>query len=137
MGLRGPSAFPSLGGEAECATPPVAAAITLATVLTGRLLTNDSAAEFEGVTFAFVCVDRGSARDEIFDLLIQLGIPFIDVGMGLKRKDGPINGMMRVTFFQTENAAELTCPPEVNLNMGCHAAKNVDFIIDRQIKAVA
>jgi hypothetical protein len=37
----------------------------------------------EGVTFAFVCVDRGSARAGIFDLLISRGIPFIDVGMGL------------------------------------------------------
>lgn len=75
--------------------------------LKATYITNDSAAEFEGVTFAFVCVDRGGARDEIFELLIQLGIPFIDVGMGLKQKDGPINGMMRVTFFPTENAAEL------------------------------
>jgi hypothetical protein len=30
------------------------------------------------VTFAFVCVDKGSARAEIFDLLIRMGIPFIE-----------------------------------------------------------
>lgn len=70
-------------------------------------ITNESAVEFNGVTFAFVCVDKGSARSEIFDLLIELGIPFIDVGMGLKRKDGPINGMMRVTYFPPEIASEL------------------------------
>lgn len=70
-------------------------------------ITNESADELTGVTFAFVCVDKGSARNEIFDLLIGLGIPFIDVGMGLKRKDGPISGMMRTTYFQPETASEL------------------------------
>jgi hypothetical protein len=70
-------------------------------------INNESAAELDGVTFAFVCVDQGPARNEIFDLLIELDIPFIDVGMGLKRKDGPINGMMRVTYFPNQSAAEL------------------------------
>lgn len=67
-----------------------------------------SADDLVGVTFAFICVDKGSARAEIFDLLIELEIPFIDVGMGLKRKDeGPINGMMRTTFFPSDRAAVL------------------------------
>ena len=58
----------------------------------------------EGVTFAFVCVDKGSARSKIFDLLISKGILFIDVGMGLDRKRGSINGMMRATYYSSENA---------------------------------
>src|SRR5262249_26333121 len=44
-----------------------------------------SATDFDAVTFAFVCVDKGSSRLGIFDLLIGKGIPFIDVGMGLDR----------------------------------------------------
>jgi molybdopterin/thiamine biosynthesis adenylyltransferase len=55
--------------------------------------------EFEGVTFAFVAVDKGSSRQRIFDLLIAMKIPFIDVGMGLKRQSGPISGMVRTTYF--------------------------------------
>jgi hypothetical protein len=55
--------------------------------------------EFEGVTFAFVCVDKGSSRKRIFDLLISKNIPFIDVGMGLNRKPGPISGTVRTTYF--------------------------------------
>ncbi|WP_101758658.1 hypothetical protein [Oceanicoccus sp. KOV_DT_Chl] len=56
--------------------------------------------ELEGVTFAFVCVDNGDARSEIFDVLINLNIPFIDVGMGLKRdKDDGLSGMVRTTLF--------------------------------------
>jgi len=66
-----------------------------------------SAEALAGATFAFVCVDKGSARSAIFDLLIELGIPFIDVGMGLKRKDGPISGMLRVTYYSKEGAAAM------------------------------
>ena len=63
--------------------------------------------DLSGVTFAFVCVDKGSSRVGIFDLLISLGIPFIDVGMGLDRKRGPINGMLRVTYYPPEGAREI------------------------------
>ena len=56
-------------------------------------------AELEGVTFAFVCVDKGSSRAGIFKALIAKGIPFIDMGMGLNRKRGPVNGLLRVTFY--------------------------------------
>lgn len=66
-----------------------------------------SDAELSGVTFAFVAVDRGSPRAEIFALLIRLGIPFIDVGMGLNRKHGPLSGMARVTYFAPDRAAEV------------------------------
>ncbi len=45
------------------------------------LIDSSSGPDLEGVTFAFVCVDKGSARTKIFDLLISKGIPFIDVGM--------------------------------------------------------
>lgn len=63
--------------------------------------------DFKGVTFAFVCVDKGPARAGIFDLLIKMGIPFIDVGMGLKRKESRLEGMLRVVYYGSENAAEL------------------------------
>lgn len=66
-----------------------------------------SAADLAGVTFAFVCVDKGSARAEIFDLLISLRIPFIDTGMGLNRKQGALSGTLRTTYYAVENAAKL------------------------------
>lgn len=75
--------------------------------LVPHFVDSESGNAFEGVTFAFVCVDKGSSRAEIFDLLIGLGIPFIDVGMGLKRADGPLNGMLRVTYFAPERAREM------------------------------
>jgi hypothetical protein len=68
-----------------------------------KFINSSSSADFEGVTFAFVCVDKGSARAGIFDLLISRGIPFIDVGMGLDRKRGPINGTLRATYYSAEH----------------------------------
>ncbi|NIM40230.1 MAG: ThiF family adenylyltransferase [Hydrogenophaga sp.] len=68
---------------------------------------SESGPALEGVTFAFVCVDKGPARGAIFDLLIGLGIPFIDVGMGLKRAGGALSGMLRTTYFCVEKAQQM------------------------------
>lgn len=69
---------------------------------TPKLLDDSCTEDLNGVTFAFVCVDKGSARAGIFDLLISMGIPFIDVGMGLNRKRGSLNGQVRVTYYSSE-----------------------------------
>lgn len=63
--------------------------------------------DLEGVTFAFVCVDKGSSREGIFDLLISMGIPFIDVGMGLNRNQDAINGMLRTTYYSADHGQNL------------------------------
>lgn len=70
-------------------------------------ITEESAHELAGVTFAFVCVDKGTARAEIFALLIRLNIPFIDVGMGLNRARGPLAGALRVTYYSAETATQV------------------------------
>lgn len=71
-----------------------------------KYIDSTSAAELEGVTFAFVCVDKGPARAAIFDLLMQLAIPFIDMGLGLNRRRGSLNGMMRATYYSRDRAAQ-------------------------------
>jgi hypothetical protein len=86
-----------------------------------------SAADLQGVTFAFVCVDKGSARAEIFDLLIAQRIPFIDCGLGLNRKQGPLAGALRVTYYPVEKAAELRAK---------HLAEEVDDPDDIYRKSV-
>jgi len=76
--------------------------------ITSKFIDSTCADDLRGVTFAFVCVDKGSARAEIFDLLISMKIPFIDVGMGLKRKeDGSLTGMLRTTYYSSENGSEI------------------------------
>lgn len=70
-----------------------------------KFIDQSSGADLDGVTFAFVCVDKGSARAAIFDLLLSMKIPFIDVGMGIDRDKGLLNGMLRVTFYSAEHGA--------------------------------
>ncbi|MBA3665827.1 MAG: ThiF family adenylyltransferase [Bacteroidetes bacterium] len=69
-----------------------------------KKILSDSTEELQGVTFAFICVDKGSSRSEIINLLIQMKITFIDVGMGLDRENGPISGILRTTYFSNETA---------------------------------
>ncbi len=75
--------------------------------VTRKFIDSSSSDDLQGVTFAFVCVDKGSSRSGIFDVLISNGIPFIDVGMGLKRNNGSINGMLRMTYYSSENGAKI------------------------------
>jgi hypothetical protein len=63
-----------------------------------------ASSQLHGVTFAFVCVDQGPSRAQIFNLLISLKVPFIDVGMGLKQRISGLNGSVRVTEFVPERA---------------------------------
>ncbi|NVJ00810.1 ThiF family adenylyltransferase [Myxococcus sp. AM009] len=51
----------------------------------------------DGVSFAFVCVDAGPAKRVIVGRLEALGVPFVDVGMGLELVDGSLGGILRVT----------------------------------------
>lgn len=70
--------------------------------MTQKFVDSSAGESLEGVTFAFVCVDKGEARARIFDLLLGKRIPFIDLGIGLKRKDGPLKGTVRMTYYSVE-----------------------------------
>lgn len=72
-----------------------------------KFITSESLEDLKNITFAFVCVDKGSSRGEIFNLLVKLKIPFIDVGMGLSRDNGTISGTLRTTYYDVESAQEL------------------------------
>ena len=67
-----------------------------------KFLDTDSNSDLDGVTFAFVCVDSGSSRASIFELLKILKIPFIDVGMGLSKKDNGLRGAIQTTYYPVE-----------------------------------
>jgi hypothetical protein len=75
--------------------------------LESRYINAESEESLSGVTFAFVCVDKGKSRAGIFELLISKRIPFIDVGMGLNRTQGPLNGTLRATYYSLEDAQRL------------------------------
>jgi hypothetical protein len=73
-------------------------------VVKPKFIDASSAHEFDGVTFAFVCVDKGTSRAGIFDALMAKKIPFIDVGMGLWRQNGSLNGLVRATYYAADKA---------------------------------
>jgi hypothetical protein len=50
-----------------------------------------------GITFAFICIDRGVDRKQIVDRLEAMNVPFVDVGIGLYRKDDSLGGQVRVS----------------------------------------
>jgi hypothetical protein len=51
----------------------------------------------EGITFAFLCMDAGQPKRMAVQKLEELGVPFVDVGMGLELVDGSLGGILRVT----------------------------------------
>lgn len=57
----------------------------------------DNADELDGMDFAFLCIDKGTAKEPIVTQLERAGIPFVDVGMGVMVEDGALYGVLRVT----------------------------------------
>lgn len=67
-------------------------------------VTGDDDSRFAGITFAFVCIDDGPSREQICRMLLRLGIPFIDVGMGVEKEQGELDGLLRTTLFTASSA---------------------------------
>lgn len=51
----------------------------------------------EGITFAFLCMDAGESKRLAVQKLEELGVSFVDVGMGLELVNGSLGGILRVT----------------------------------------
>ena len=73
-------------------------------------------AELAGMTFVFLCIDSSDAKKVIVDFLIERGIPFVDVGMGVNVVDGALTGIVRTT----------TVTPQYNT----HVQKRISFASD-------
>jgi hypothetical protein len=56
-----------------------------------------NADELRDMDFIFFCLDGGDAKLGLLDKLDALGVPFVDVGMGLDETDGSLGGILRVT----------------------------------------
>jgi hypothetical protein len=65
-------------------------------------ITDANMSKLDGTTFAFICMDAGDAKLAIVRKLESLGVPFIDVGMGLELVDGSLGGILRVTTSTPE-----------------------------------
>lgn len=63
-----------------------------------KRVTSDDHSEIMGSSFVFVCVDSGDSRLAITRALMDIGIPFVDVGMGLSRSAKGLTGLVRTTL---------------------------------------
>jgi hypothetical protein len=51
----------------------------------------------DGATFVFICMDAGEPKKLAIRKCEEMGIPFVDVGLGLELVDGSLGGILRVT----------------------------------------
>jgi len=58
--------------------------------------------QLNGLDFVFLCLDSGASKKDIVATLIQLGIPFIEVGMGVVRSDDSLSGLIRIAVGTKE-----------------------------------
>jgi hypothetical protein len=56
-----------------------------------------NAEELREMDFVFLCLDDGAARRLIVERLVDYGISFVDIGMGMSEQDGALAGLLRVT----------------------------------------
>lgn len=69
-------------------------------------LNDNSWGLLEGVTFAFLAVDKMAARREIAKLLLAHGIPVIIVGMGLHHGSPGLTGMVDTTLLDAASTPD-------------------------------
>ena len=58
--------------------------------------------EVREMDFVFICIDDGASKRKIVSALMDMQVPFIDVGAGLRMKDATIAGGIRVTAVTKE-----------------------------------
>jgi hypothetical protein len=59
-------------------------------------VTAENAQRLQGSQFVFVCIE-GPSKRPVIECLEALGIPFVDVGMGLYEAGGSLGGILRIT----------------------------------------
>lgn len=57
----------------------------------------------DGLTFVFVCIDKGAPKQVLFERLESLGASFVDCGIGVEVCDASLLGIVRVTTSTAQN----------------------------------
>ena len=55
--------------------------------------------------FVFIAVDDNKTRQRLLPILNEMGIPFVDVGMGIEKADGKLLGVVRTSFGETPRSS--------------------------------
>jgi hypothetical protein len=59
--------------------------------------------DLRGMSFVFIAIDAGPPKQLIVEKLQELGVPFVDTGMGVYRRDDSLGGIVRVTTSADEH----------------------------------
>jgi molybdopterin/thiamine biosynthesis adenylyltransferase len=94
-----------------------------------EFLTADNLDLLEGVDFVFLCLDRGAAKRAIVERLIQQGIAFIDVGMGIVRAPTGLQGIVRVITSTAEKRDHLPA----RMSFGAEEDPNDEYSTNIQV----
>jgi hypothetical protein len=72
-----------------------------------HFLDGSTADDLRGLDFVFLCLDSGVTKKAIVMKLMEFGIPFVEVGMGIVRCQDGLSGLMRVTISTKESQEQV------------------------------
>ena len=64
-------------------------------------VTAENVEALRGLDFVFVAIDDNETRGSLLPALDRMGVPFIDVGMGIERADDKLLGVVRTSYRET------------------------------------
>ena len=65
-------------------------------------VTEENVEQLRDMSFAFLCMEAGTAKKLIVEKMEEFGIPFVDVGLGVDHTDDALGGIVRVTTSTPE-----------------------------------
>jgi len=81
-------------------------------------LGKQNAADLDEMTFVFLAIDDGAAKEVIVQRLEVLNIPFADVGMGVYDVNGSLAGLVRTTVSAGSYAARAAARSRISFGRG-------------------
>jgi hypothetical protein len=77
-----------------------------------------NADELEGMDFVFLAMDGGVDKNAVISRLMDFGIPFIDVGMGIYEVDGSLAGALRITTITPAQRGHVEAKNRISFSAG-------------------
>ena len=77
--------------------------------------------------FVFVAIDHNQTRQWLLPTLERLGVPFVDVGMGIEKADDKLLGVLRTSFGETPTSSATPRADVVSRDVGEYE-RNVQLV---------
>lgn len=80
-----------------------------------------------GLDFVFIAIDNNEARHWLLQHLARANVPFVDVGIGIEKKDNQLLGIVRTSFSESPRSAADVCD-ECNPSDGSEYERNIQIV---------